>query len=219
MARILADQLGPPRRLQMAEPARDPREDAVLRAAGERLLLNMASMAEEAKTEAQSEARRATEEQAARAKVEERLAEVEAHHARLTGELEAANAEMRRQATELQGSIGELRASSEHLRSELLAKDAEATTLREEAARAAAQHRKALEEATAAIAAAAAASRSPEMIYQAPVKPEKVDFEYRRGVDGLLKSVVLKAAGYDDVTVDIERGGDNRMRQLKVKGV
>lgn len=51
----------------------------------------------------------------------------------------------------------------------------------------------------------------------AALKPEDIQFEYRRHANGLLARVVMKAKGYQDVAIDIERGADNLMRNLRVR--
>ena len=51
------------------------------------------------------------------------------------------------------------------------------------------------------------------------LKPEDISFEWHRSdVTGLLRGVVLRAKGYEDLVLEIERRGDNRMHNLKVKG-
>lgn len=50
-----------------------------------------------------------------------------------------------------------------------------------------------------------------------PVNPADIQFVYQRHENGLLRHVVLRANGFNDVTIDIDRGPDNRMRKLKVR--
>ncbi len=59
---------------------------------------------------------------------------------------------------------------------------------------------------------------APRVITERPVPPEKIEFEYRRNFSGLLSSVTMRAEGYEDATVDIVRGLDNRMQQLQLRG-
>lgn len=51
-----------------------------------------------------------------------------------------------------------------------------------------------------------------------PLKPEQIQFDWQRGGSGLVNSVVLRADGYDDVTINVERFPDNRIRNLLMKG-
>lgn len=173
-----------------------------------------ASLAQETEKEmtrlaGEREAARVAEEseRAARVRMEERLGSIEAQRAVDLQQLE-----------QTQASMAELRASGDRLRAELTARDAEAQQLREASARAAEEYTRALADATAATQRAASIEAQPKLIYQPPVKPEAINFEYHKDLNGYLTRVVLKAEGYEDVAVDIIRDGANRMRDLKIGG-
>lgn len=51
---------------------------------------------------------------------------------------------------------------------------------------------------------------SAPMLAEPSTRP-KIELLDRRGADGLLRRVVLKADGFDDVAIDIPRGVDNRI--------
>lgn len=95
---------------------------------------------------------------------------------------------------------------------------AEAQHWRETVERATQEHRDALSGAYAQIAAerVARTASAPQLIAQPPISPESISLGPLRGGDGLLRRVVLKADGYDDVAIDIVRGVDNRMVELKL---
>ena len=71
------------------------------------------------------------------------------------------------------------------------------------------------------IAAVRRASLAPPVpapaLPAAPLKPEDIEFEYRRDLNGLLSGMVLKAPGYTSLVVEVVRGADNRMRHLKAR--
>ena len=74
----------------------------------------------------------------------------------------------------------------------------------------------------AAVRAELAAERSkpqpaPSLHWRELSRPETVELDVERAEDGLLREVVLRAAGYNPVRVEIERGGDRRMRALKLR--
>jgi len=49
------------------------------------------------------------------------------------------------------------------------------------------------------------------------LKPSDIQFVYTRNENRLLRHVTLRAKGYDDLVIDIERGSDNRMREIRVR--
>jgi DNA repair exonuclease SbcCD ATPase subunit len=49
------------------------------------------------------------------------------------------------------------------------------------------------------------------------LKPEQIQFEWRRGVAGLLDQVVMKADGFEDTAVNVERFPDNKIRGLSLR--
>lgn len=197
----------------------DPRNDPAVRAAGEHLLLGLVEISEKAKAKATAEAAGAAAARAERAEIAERMGKLETERAAERQASEAAAAAHRQALEAMQKSMAEQSTSVERLRAELLEKDAETAELRRAAQRAADDYAQALKDSkAAAIAAAEAAARNvePRVIYQPAVKPEAIDFEILKDPNGLLRRVVLKAKGYEDVAVDIERGADNRMRNLKI---
>lgn len=48
--------------------------------------------------------------------------------------------------------------------------------------------------------------------------PDQIKFDWQRGGTGLVNQVVLRAEGFEDTTVRVERFPDNRIRGLYVKG-
>lgn len=65
-------------------------------------------------------------------------------------------------------------------------------------------------------AAAFAASRE-HVVYREAEPPQNIDLDYQRDANGLLAEVVMRATGYGPVRVGIVRGGDNRVRALKLR--
>lgn len=61
------------------------------------------------------------------------------------------------------------------------------------------------------------ASPAPQQLPQPAPALADIQFEYQRHDNGLLRHVVLKAKGFRETVIDIERGADNRMRNLKVR--
>lgn len=149
------------------------------------------------------------DEQRAKAQLETRISEQRAAAEGATAEHQAAIERARL-------TLASANTVAEHLRVELTQKEVESSRAHAELVRITEEHRQAIV-ATKAAAEVEAAARPARIVIQPPVKPEKIDFEYHRAANGLLNSVVLKAAGYDDVAIDIVRGGDNRMKQLKVR--
>ena len=52
----------------------------------------------------------------------------------------------------------------------------------------------------------------------ATLEPDQIKFEWQRGGTGLLSQVILRAEGFEDTTVRVERFPDNKIRGLDVKG-
>jgi hypothetical protein len=211
MHSVLTGKIAAPRARQQDRSA----DDAVLRSAGELLLISLARTTQEAKERAEKETATAEAVRQEKVALEARLAEIERSH--------AAQVEAHQLAYgQVEQSLAHVRESAARMRAELIEKDAEGQRLREESVRAGEEYRTALERAQAAAASAEAAAKAansgtPQVIYQPPEKPKKIDFQYHRGETGLLNRVVLKSEGYDDVVVDVVRGPDNRMMNLKVK--
>jgi chromosome segregation ATPase len=214
MGSILA---GPGARTGARVPvAPDPRD--AIRQAGELLLLDLADRTTQAQKKAADEAAAAEAARQERAQVQERLNAIETQRAADILAHEERGRAHAQELSSLQANMAEVRTSAARLREELIARDAEAAELRAASARAAEEYARALEAARAATQAAEARAAAPRVVYEPAARPEKIDFEYHRGANGLLARVVLKAQGYEDVAIDIERGADNRMRNLKIGG-
>lgn len=171
------------------EQARLAAQPAIEQAKREKAAIAQAAAAERARLEA-----------AHRAETEARARERELERAEVRGQIEAQDL-----------AYGRLRSEHETLRT--TATQAAETHARELAAR-----DQALSEMTAAAAAREAAHQAAleQALRATPKRPEKVDFEYRWTPNRLLKAVVLKADGYNDVVVNILRGADDRMHRLKI---
>lgn len=147
----------------------------------------------------------------ARAAAEERAAKLEAEAAISAQASKALLSERER-------SIAVLRELAEQTDAQLLEVRAAKSAAEQELARARAELEQ-LAEARLKLEQDLRAERTkpaPAPIQIQPLKPEKIDFEPIRRADGLLARVVLRAKGYEDVTVHVVRGEDNRMRQLKI---
>lgn len=196
-------------RLPESEPQpkpEDPREKA-LEAAVDYL-----------RTDAAERARREAEPilEAERKKMQAELDQI-----RLTARKETENAAARLQKTEseltkLRANYGENMDQYAALQREL---DERTTALQAAQDKAAAAERQAMEqiqELNAKLAAIPPAPAAP--VKEPPLRADQIEMNWNRDGAGLIHSVVLKAAGYDDVTVNVERFPDNRIRALNVKG-
>jgi hypothetical protein len=145
------------------------------------------------------------------ARVERERYEAEISDARAAAAAREADAAgLRKLLLEVDGSSERIRGESEQLRAAYERELAAST----EARRLAEEHRLALEALRAA---------PPQVVrghVPAPtLAPEDISFSLVKGPSsGLLNRVVLKAKGYEDVEIDIVRGADNRMRDLKIGG-
>lgn len=139
-----------------------------------------------------------------------------AERGRFDAELAQARAAANARETDvanLRKLLTEVGESSERVREEsvqLRAAYEQELAVRTEAQRLAEEHRQAFE---------ALRAVPPKVIREpapAPtLAPEDISFGIVKGASGLLNRVVLKAKGYDDVAIDIHRGADNRIRDLK----
>lgn len=140
---------------------------------------------------------------------DEIVAHAQAEHASAET-AEALKVEHRAALGRVRETLGESMDQADTLRLDLARKASEAETLRRENAEALEAHRLALE---------AERAKPPQIVTTIvpPPPPAQIAFDTQRTPNGLLRSVVLRAEGYQEVTIDIERGPDNRMRQLKVR--
>lgn len=199
------------------EPAVDPTTELLQRMQGTLEYLRL-EPAERAKKEAEPLIELERNE---RAIVEQRALETTAAMEKSAREaaaaLEIARTEHLNTTTGLRSLLGETQDVAAQLRADLARSSATTEEFRQQAEKTSNAHHQALVALAAAEEKAKAAARIPAPQVVPPLKSADITLDAIMATDGLLQRVVLKAKGYDDVAIDIERDGANSLKTLIVR--
>ncbi len=119
-----------------------------------------------------------------------------------------------RRLNSLKALLDETEGSKTELHQKYVSQERALQKLKDTASQNEAKAQKQIEEIQAKLQAMPVAQPAPKAL-----DPEQIQFEWQRGGTGLLNQVILRAEGFEDTAVTVERFPDNRIRGLNVKGV